>query len=179
MYKNSICVFGAASDTIDKDYILAGEELGRMMADRNIRLVFGGGSTGLMGAVVRGIAEKDGESLGIAPHFFDKSILFNDCTEFIRTETMRVRKQTMEDNADAFIMTAGGIGTFEEFFEILTLKTLGQTDKKIGILNTKGYYDSLIGLIRHSIDNNFAKENVMDAIIVGSTPQELLDKMGF
>ena len=98
----------------------------------------------MMGAVARGMTEVGGEILGVAPGFFNvDGILYEKCTEFIYTETMRQRKQIMEDRADAFVMTAGGIGTFEEFFEILTLKQLGRHNKPIAILNTNGYYDAM------------------------------------
>ena len=120
-----ICVYGASSNSIDKKYIEAGERLGSLMAARGHTLVFGGGANGLMGAVARGEAEVRGEIIGVAPTFFNvDGILFPDCTDFVYTETMRERKQKMEELSDAFVMTPGGIGTIEEFFEILTLSHL-------------------------------------------------------
>ena len=90
------------------------------MADRGHNLVYGAGGQGLMGAVARGVHEKNGNIVGVVPSFFNvDGVLFGDCNELIFTETMRERKQIMEDRSDAFIMTPGGIGTFEEFFEIL------------------------------------------------------------
>ena len=120
-----ICVYGAASSEIDKSFVEAGEELGRKMAQRNIGLVFGGGRNGMMGAVARGIAQNGGDILGISPKFFvenNAEISFPGCTEFIHTDTMRERKRLLDEKSDAFIITPGGIGTFDEFFEILTLK---------------------------------------------------------
>ena len=115
----NICVYGASSGEIDKSYILAGEELGRRMAARGHGLVFGGGARGLMGAVARGMQAGGGEICGVAPSFFHvDGILFPDCSRMIYTETMRERKQIMEDMSDAFIAAPGGIGTFEEFFEL-------------------------------------------------------------
>ena len=143
----NICVFGASSNDIDPAYIAAGEQLGKEMAARGHKLVFGGGQTGLMGAVVRGVTAGGGHSTGIAPTFFDiPGILFEACTEFIFTETMRERKDLMDSKSDAFIMTPGGIGTMEEFFEIFTLKQLGRHAKPIGILNVNGYYSRRMGL---------------------------------
>ena len=139
-----ICVFGAASPTIDKEYIQQVEILGEELAKRGHSLVFGGGGNGLMGAVARGVRAQNGYILGVVPEFFeDEDIekLYHDCDERIETKTMRERKQTMEDNADAFIIVPGGIGTFEEFFEILTLKQLCRHTKPIAIYNVLNYYD--------------------------------------
>lgn len=174
----NICVFGASSNDIDPKYIKAGESLGKLMAQRNHRLIFGGGQTGLMGAVSRGIHGHGGKSIGIAPTFFDvPGILEENCTEFIFTETMRERKDLMEKKADAFIMTPGGIGTMEEFFEIFTLKQLQQHNKPIGILNVDGYYDELISMLVHTAEKGFMDKSCMDLLCVSNDPQELLEQM--
>jgi len=174
----NICVFGASSNDIDQVYILAGEQLGREMAARKHALVFGGGQTGLMGAVVRGVNQGGGRSTGIAPAFFNlPGVLFADCTEFIFTETMRERKDLMDKKSDAFIMTPGGIGTMEEFFEIFTLKQLGRHSKPIGILNVNGYYDELISMLIHTAEKGFMDMKCMDLLCVAEDPVELLDKM--
>lgn len=172
----NICVFGASSDNIDKAYITAGEQLGREMAVKGHALVFGGGQTGLMGAVVRGVTECGGLSTGVAPKFFDlPGVLFENCTEFIYTETMRERKDLMDKKADAFIMTPGGIGTMEEFFEIFTLKQLGRHTKPIGILNVNGYYDELIHMLIHTAEKGFMDMKCMDLLCVSEDPKALLE----
>ena len=154
-----ICLYGSSSTDIDSLYIDAVEKLGHLMANRGHSLVFGGGAQGLMGAAVRGITAENGRSLGIAPKFFDKpGILFKECTDFIFTDTMRERKELMEKNADAFLVVPGGIGTFEEFFEILTLKQLNQLNKPIALYNITGYYDSLANLLENTIRLGFMKE---------------------
>jgi len=154
----NICVFGASSYLIDETYIVAGEELGRTMVERGHGLVFGGGAHGLMGAVVRGVTEMKGTSIGVVPTFFNvDGILFDACTETIRTDTMRQRKQIMDDRSDAFIMTPGGIGTFEEFFEILTLKQLGRHIKPIAVLNTNGYYDAMELMMDRCMNEQFMR----------------------
>lgn len=154
-----ICVYGASSNAIDKNYIDVVEELGRMLAERGHSLVYGAGAQGLMGAVARGVYEKNGEILGVSPSFFNvDGILFENCTKLIYTETMRERKQIMEDSADCFIMVPGGIGTFEEFFEILTLKQLARHKKAIAVFNIDGYYDTLNKMIEEAIEKNFMKE---------------------
>ena len=174
----NICVYGASSNDIDKMYIEAGEALGEVMAKSGHILIFGGGQTGLMGAVVRGIYRCGGKSIGIAPTFFDQpGVLFEECTEFIFTETMRERKDLMERKADAFIMTPGGIGTMEEFFEIYTLKQLKQHNKPIGILNTGGYYDDLITMLEHTVEKGFLKAECLNLFVVSDDPEILLKKI--
>lgn len=159
----NICVYGASSNIIDSAYLAAGEALGRAMAKKGHGLVFGGGASGMMGAVARGMTAENGTILGIAPSFFNvDGILYDKCTEFIYTETMRQRKQIMEERADAFVMTPGGIGTFEEFFEILTLKQLGRHNKPIAVLNTGGYYDNLWRMMQTAVEQNFMKAACLD-----------------
>lgn len=156
-----ICVFGAASKTIDEKYVNAVEEMGEYLAKRGNNLVFGSGCTGSMGAAARGFRKGGGKTHGVIPEFFkgelDEFVDFN-CDKMTFTKTMRERKAIMEDEADAFIITPGGIGTFEEFFEVLTLKQLGRHRKPIAIYNIDGYYDSLNDAINHSIEENFIKE---------------------
>lgn len=172
----NICVYGASSATIAKTYIDAGEILGEEMAKRNFGLVFGGGANGLMGAVARGVHRFGGKIIGIAPEFFNvDGILFENCTEFIYPQNMRERKQKMEELSDAFIITPGGIGTFDEFFEILTLKQLNRHNKPIAILNTNGYYDSLQKFIQNGIDNHFMAEECKRLYFISDSPAELLD----
>lgn len=155
-----ICVYGASSTSIDKSYITDGEKLGTVMASRGHSLVFGGGANGLMGAVARGVhSVSKTEIIGIAPSFFNvDGILFEHCTEFIYPETMRERKRMMDELSDAFIVTPGGIGTFDEFFEILTLKQLRRHNKPIAILNTNGYYNHLKDFLQNGINENFLAE---------------------
>ncbi len=155
----NICVYGASSNIIDEIYIKEGEALGEEMVRRGHSLVFGGGANGVMGAVARGVTRGGGKILGVAPKFFNvDGVLYEKCNEMLRPDTMRERKQIMEDSSDAFITAVGGIGTFEEFFEILTLKQLGRHNKPIVVLNTNGYYDKMEEFIENSIKGNFVKE---------------------
>lgn len=174
----NICVFGASSDTIDSRYLAAGEELGRRMAQRGHSLIFGGGATGMMGAVVRGVTAEGGSSTGIAPRFFDQEgVLYPACNRMIFTGTMRERKEKMEQMADGFIMTPGGIGTLEEFFEVLTLKQLGQHDKPIGILNTAGCFSSLEALLKELAKTGFMTEECLQLFFMEKDPEKLLDRI--
>ncbi|MDO4744855.1 MAG: TIGR00730 family Rossman fold protein [Clostridia bacterium] len=172
----NICVYGASSNAIDKTYILAGELLGEEMAKRGHTLVFGAGASGLMGAVARGIKRGGGKIIGVVPSFFNADgILYEHSDELIRTETMRERKQKMEDLSDAFIMSPGGIGTFEEFFEIMTLKQLARHNKAIAVLNTKGFYDSLDILLKDITKNGFMQYSSLDLYELFADPESVLN----
>jgi len=173
-----ICVYGAASSLIDESFIKEGEELGRKMAKRGHSLVFGGGNNGMMGAPARGVYEKGGHILGIAPKFFEENnpeISYDNCTEFIHTETMRERKKLLDESSDAFIVAPGGIGTFDEFFEILTLKQLGRHNKAIVIFNINGYFDDMLKMMKHAIDKKFITTDCVELYKVVNTVDEALD----
>ncbi len=158
----NICIFGASSDRIDSAYFEAARELGILIARNGHRLVFGGGREGLMGACARGVLSQGGRPLGIAPRFFDEAdILMKDECEFVFTETMAGRKSRMEDEADAFIALPGGIGTFEEFMEVLTLRQLGQHHKPIALLNTLGYFDALEAMLGEASEKGFMSAEVL------------------
>lgn len=141
-----VCVFGASSAHIDKIYIETVEKLGEKLARRGHSLVFGAGGTGLMGAAARGFKRGGGHIHGVVPSFFKEEgieQLYDKCDKITYTDTMRERKAIMEDEADAFVVVPGGVGTFEELFEVLTLKQLNQHDKAIVILDIDGYYDGM------------------------------------
>ncbi len=171
-----ICVYGAASEVIDKSFIVAGEELGREMARRGHSLVFGGGDDGMMGAVARGMYECGGYICGIAPSFFNvDGVLFEHCNEMLRPATMRERKKMLDEMSQAFIVTPGGIGTYEEFYEILSSKQLGRHGKAIAILNVNGYYDKLLDMMKHTAEQKFMKDAVFELYSVFTDVKELLD----
>lgn len=153
-----ICIFGAASAHIDDIYVKLVEELGEKLAKRGHSLVFGAGATGLMGAAARGFKKGGGKIHGVIPEFFRDEcveIIYDECTEITYTKTMSERKRLMEDDADAFIIAPGGIGTFEEFFEVLTLKQLGRHDKAMVLFNINGYYDDLEKFMQTVTDRKF------------------------
>lgn len=154
-----ICLYGASSNEIDKKYIEAAEELGYELAKKGHGMVYGAGANGLMGAAARGFTKGGGEIIGVAPEFFNvDGVLYDKCTKLIRTETMRERKRIMEDYADAFVVVPGGIGTFDEFFEILTLKQLGRHTKAIAVYNSYGYYDAMSAMLKNTVDCGFMCE---------------------
>ena len=172
----NICVYGASSNDINNAYIKAGEQLGELMAQRGHGLVFGGGANGMMGAVARGARAFDGKIIGVAPDFFNvDGELFDNCDEMIGTDTMRERKRVMEDMSDAFVVTPGGIGTFDEFFEILTLKNLELHHKPIVLLNTLGYFDSMITMLENAVAEGFASKRIMTLFDVAHDPRAVLE----
>ncbi|MBR4972920.1 MAG: TIGR00730 family Rossman fold protein [Clostridia bacterium] len=172
----NICLYGASSNEIDKTYIEMTEKLGEAIGEAGHSLVYGGGANGLMGAAARGVVKKGGKVIGVAPSFFNvDGVLFEDCAEFIYTETMRERKQIMEHRADAFVAVPGGIGTFDEFFEIMTLKQLGQHNKPIAIYNINGYYDNLIEMLNTAVKQGFMTEKSKELVPAFDNPKELIE----
>ncbi|MBQ8026857.1 MAG: TIGR00730 family Rossman fold protein [Clostridia bacterium] len=173
-----ICVYGAASPTIDPEYIRQVEIMGEEMAKRGHSLVFGGGANGLMGAAARGVKKGGGYILGVIPKFFDDEnveAVYEECDELIEPDTMRQRKQIMEDNANAFIVTPGGIGTYEEFFEILTLKQLCRHNKPIAIYNILNYYDGINEVMEQAVAKNFIRENCNSLFKITASLDELFE----
>lgn len=172
-----ICLYGAASPTIDPAYMEATETLCRELAGRGHSLVFGGGSHGLMGAAAKGFHEAGGYILGIIPRFFaenDIEAASDLCNEILETDTMRQRKQLMEENADAILMVPGGIGTYEEFFEILTGKQLCRHNKPIAIYNILDYYEPLNRLMEAGIRQGFIRQSVTELYAISGDPQTLI-----
>ena len=172
----NICVYGASSATLKDIYYEKTEEFGRAMGKRGHGLVFGGGATGMMGAAARGVAAEKGYILGIAPRFFDQpGVLYEKCTEFIFTETMRERKKLLEEKSDATVVTPGGIGTYEEFFEIFTLKSLNRIDRPIVLYNIKGYFDRMKELLEYTAKENFMDSSVLELVVFLNDPDAVLN----
>lgn len=171
----NICIYGASGNELAQEYFDDAFALGQRMAENGHTLVFGGGNGGLMGACARGAASKSGEIIGIAPRFFDEpGVLFPACSRFVYTETMRERKAAMEAESGAFIVLPGGIGTFEEFFEILTLKQLGRHAKPIAVLNTLGYYGDLLRMLETAVSGGFLSRSCLALFALCDTPEEAL-----
>lgn len=158
-----VCIFGASGTEIDNIYIQETEKLGEKLALNGHSLMFGGGKNGLMGAAARGFKKGGGHITGVAPEFFKAGdVIYSECDEFIYPASMRDRKKYMEDNSDAFIVTPGGIGTYEEFFEVLTLKQLARLSKPIVLFSVNGFFDKLLEVI---------SDNVTDGFVRAQTPE--------
>ncbi len=151
-----ICLYGSGSRKTDRIYVDEVYRLGAEMAKRNHTLVFGGGETGMMGACARGVHDNGGKSIGIAPEWIGNfEPLCDECSEFIYVDTMDERKKNFLENSDAFIISPGGIGTLDEFFEIVTLKKLKQHSKPIIVFNINHFYDTMIKMIDEMGEKGF------------------------
>lgn len=174
----NICLYGASSTEIAQSYVTATEKLGELLARHGHSLVYGAGGAGLMGAAARGMKRGGGRVVGVVPSFLKvDGVLFDECDEMILTDTMRERKQIMEERADAFVVTPGGIGTYEEFFEIYTLKQLGRLHKPIVIFNIDGYFNDMLAMLRRTVDERFMREASLGLIAVADTPEAVLDRL--
>lgn len=173
-----ICVYGAASPTIDQKYKTTVEEMGKILAEKGHDLVFGGGGNGLMGAAANGFKAGGAHIIGVIPDFFrneEIEAICDFCDELIEPPTMRERKQIMEDHADAFIIVPGGIGTYEEFFEILTSKQLCRHNKPIAIYNIFNFYKELQEAMVSAIDMKFIRESCLDLYCITDNLDEIIE----
>lgn len=176
--KMKVCIFGAASAHIDDIYIKKVEELGKLLAERGHSLVFGAGATGLMGAAARGFKEGNGYIHGVIPEFFREEgveVIYGECDNITYTETMSQRKAIMEDDCDAFVITPGGIGTFEEFFEVLTLKQLSRHQKAIIIYDIENYYCELEKFMKVAYERKFITFKCYEMYSYANSAKEVID----
>lgn len=175
-----ICIFGAASPDIHPAFIRSTEALSRDLAREGHSLVFGGGCNGLMGAAARGFAAENAEIIGVIPHFLeDEGIepVFSDRAHLIYTETMHERKAKMEDLAEAFLILPGGIGTLEEFFEVLTLKKLGRHKKPILVFNQNGYYDPVRRMIDRAVEEKFSDSDLQKSYLFCFSEEDIRSEL--
>lgn len=173
---SSLCVYCGSSRGTNPNFIPLATELGRELAARKIRLVYGGGRVGLMGACADGVMANGGKVVGIIPqHLQDREIGHSGLTELKVVDNMHTRKRMMFDLSDAFCILPGGLGTLEEFFEIVTWRQLGMHDKPIIVLNLDGYWDSLVGMIDGIIDDGFAQASSRQYFSVVNSIGRLFD----
>lgn len=171
----SICVYCGASGDVRKDYLELAERLGRELAKQDIRLVYGGGGVGLMGACARAAHESAGDVLGIMPRFLlDKERIFED-VEHVIVEDMHTRKQMMFEESDAFIVLPGGIGTLEEAVEILSWARLGLHAKPMAFLDEDGFWTPFFDLMDKIIEGRFTPESFRSLLVHCATPEEAVD----
>ena len=173
--RGNVCVFCASSANIDSRYLAAARELGALLARDGWRCVNGGGAVGLMGAVTDGALDAEGEVTGVIPKFMvDNGWCYDRLEDVIITADMHQRKQMMSEMADAVIALPGGVGTLEELLETLTWRQLGLVKVPVIILNTLGYYDGLLAMLGHAIDEGFMKPSHAQLWQVATTPDEAL-----
>ncbi|TGA97821.1 TIGR00730 family Rossman fold protein [Sporolactobacillus shoreae] len=174
----TICIYAGSNLGNDPEYAAGALKLGDAIARKGWGLIYGGSSIGLMGIIADRVLEKGGEVTGVMP----KGLVLGEMahthlTRLLEVDSMHARKDKMNELSDGFIALPGGIGTFDELFEILCWAQIGIHHKPIGLLNAAGYFDSLLTLIQHSIDHEFANQSNLDLLCVSDNPDELLDKM--
>ena len=161
MHKFSVCVYCGSRTGNDPAYITEAERLGTLLAREGWRLVYGAGDVGLMGAVARAAQTAGAETFGVIPqHLVDWEVGKTDLTTYVVTETMHERKKVMFMNCDAVVVMPGGAGSLDELFEVLTWRQLGLHDKPILLMNTKGYWDPLLDLMKHVTAQGFADDSL-------------------
>lgn len=174
----SICIFCGSSDSVHPDYLNAARQMGRILAERNICLIYGGGKTGLMGAVANGVLEAGGEAIGvIIPSMNTKALAHDGLTRMEVPLTMHSRKAKMHELADGYIALPGGFGTFDELFETVTWAQTGAHEKPVGLLNVRNYYAPLMAAIDHAVREGFVFQEHRDALFLEEDPALLIDRM--
>jgi uncharacterized protein (TIGR00730 family) len=173
-----LCVYCSSSDRLDPKYAEAAAALGRAMVTQGWGLVYGGGKTGLMGAVARAVKQNGGRVVGVIPEFMKaRELAFDGADELVTVITMRERKLLMETRADAFVALPGGWGTLEEILEILTLRQLDVVKKPCVFLNQDGFYDDLLRLFARMLRENFFKPSNMGLFRVAATVDEIFPQI--
>jgi len=174
----SVCVYCGSRPGADAAYGAAAEALGQAVADAGWRLVYGAGDVGLMGMVARATQSAGGETFGVIPtHLLHAEVGKRDLTRFIVTENMHERKKVMFMNSDAVVVLPGGAGTLDEFFEILTWAQLGLHAKPIILLNISGFWDPLVMLINHVVDQGFADASIKDLLRVEDSVESTMTSL--
>jgi len=176
--QRSVAIFCGSSSGSDPVYVEAAKAMATAIVERNLRLVYGAGSVGLMGAVADEMLRLGGTVLGVIPQFLvDMEVGHTGCTELIITASMHERKLAMAEASDAFIAMPGGIGTLEEIIEVFTWTQLGIHQKHCGLYNVNGYYDHLIALLGHMVQERFLKDAHAELMHSGAAAGALLDRV--
>lgn len=175
---NSICVYCGSSPGNDPEIIDQAQQLGNLLADREITLVYGAAKIGVMGAVAQGSLEKGGKVIGVIPEFLKiKEVVHTGLTELIVNDTMHERKMKLQELSDGFITLPGGFGTMEELFEVLTWSQLALHQKPVGMLNVNGFYDDLLCALEKMVEKGFLKQENLDILLVDTSIEGLLDQI--
>jgi uncharacterized protein (TIGR00730 family) len=175
---HAVTVYCSSSIAIDRAYFIAGRDLGDAIARNGWKLVYGGNNVGLMGVLADSVRAAGGKVIGVTPQLFiDKGLDDKNCDEFIVTSGMRERKATMEVRGDAFIALPGGLGTFEEVFEIIVGKQLALHNKPIVLMNIKGYFNPLLDMIERGIEQRFIKDHAREYCFVTDSVDDAISHL--
>jgi uncharacterized protein (TIGR00730 family) len=176
---NSICVYCGSADTVHADYVTAARRMGQLLAERSLRLIYGGGRTGLMGAVADGALAAGGAVIGvIVPSMHTAALAHRGLTRMDVAADMHGRKARMHELADGYIALPGGFGTFDELFETLTWGQVGAHQKPVGLLNVKDYYAPLLAALDYAVQEGFIFKEHRESLCCAADPEKLLDAMG-
>lgn len=174
----SVCVFCGAASGASVVYSNAARALAKELARREITIVYGGGKVGLMGIVAHSALESGGRVVGVIPeNLFEKEIAHGEVTELHVTASMAQRKARMAELSDAFIALPGGLGTLEEFSEVLSWAQIGLHGKPCGILNVNGFYNGLVSFLDHAVEEGFVRPESRRLAIVGTEPEPLINAL--
>ncbi len=174
----SICVYCGSRPGTEPAFAEAARQVGLWIAQNKGQLVYGGGHNGLMGMMADACLQAGGRVVGVIPKaLVEKEWAHSGCSELHVVENMHERKRLMAERADAFLAMPGGIGTFEEFFEVWTWRQLGYHDKPVGLLNIKGYYDNLLAFLSTSVQQGFMNAGQMQLISSGTQAESLLKSL--
>jgi hypothetical protein len=174
----SVCVYCGSSLGATNDYVDAANALGQLLAARGLRLIYGGGAVGLMGATADAVLANGGTAIGIIPQLLmNREVGHTGLTELHVVPDMHTRKRMMAEMADAFLTLPGGLGTFEELFEIWTWRQLGYHDKPIGLLNLNGYYNPLIQFLSSAEKQGFVRQSNLDYVRIDGDLYRLMDQL--
>jgi hypothetical protein len=174
----SICVFCGSSDNVHADYFEGARLMGRTLAERGIRLIYGGGKTGLMGAVADAVLDAGGQVIGvIIPSMNTAALAHISLTQMDVVEGMHARKARMHELADGYIAMPGGLGTFDELFETITWAQTGAHEKPVGLFNVRNYYAPVLAAIDHAVAEGFIFQEHRDALFCEANPNLLIEKM--
>lgn len=175
----TVCIFAASSSRIDKEFEITATKLGTLLAKSGMDVVYGGGGIGLMGKLAEAVLAEGGKITGVIPAFMkEEGWDHNGVNDMIITSDMGERKKQMFSMADAVVALPGGMGTLEELTEAITLKQLSLFDGPIIILNTKGYYDSLLRFIDNMIETNFMRLEHKGIWEIANSPEEVITALG-
>ncbi len=175
---SSICVYCGSSNSVSEDHLDNASLLGKLAAQHNIEIVYGGGRVGSMGRVADGALENSGKVTGIIPEYLQKfEVGHNDVSELVVVDSMHTRKMMMFERSDAFCILPGGLGTLDEFFEIATWKQLGMHDKPIILVNLENFWTPLLDLIKHQIQGGYLRQDPEDIFSVVNNIEEIYDKL--
>ncbi|XVF04664.1 hypothetical protein REPUB_Repub05bG0104500 [Reevesia pubescens] len=174
----SVCVFCGSYPGKDEEFLKVANNLGRTLAERKIRLVYGGGNIGLMGCVATAVQSGGGQNLGVIPRALAmRGIVVKTIGNEILVSCMHERMNIMMENADAFIALPGGFGTLEEIFQIASWAQLNIHKKPIGVLNVNGFYDGLFSFLDKAVEQRFISQATRQILVTATTPDQLLDQL--